>query len=116
MPFHLIADEIRRVRFQRSFKRRRCSHLGHLPTTPALPPLACPECRLAGTRWVHLRMCLTCGSVGCCDTSPGGHAAAHFNASGHPVMQSIEPGEGWAWCYVDRAYLVPSYASAVSGG
>ena len=50
-------------------------------------------------------MCLTCGSVGCCDTSVGRHAAGHFEATGHPVMRSIEPSDTWGWCYVDKAYL-----------
>ena len=61
----------------------------------------CPECRAAGLDdWVHLRQCLTCGHVGCCDSSPRRHASAHYHATAHPVIRSIEPGETWRWCYV----------------
>ena len=62
----------------------------------------CEECVKLGDRWVNLRMCLSCGKVGCCDSSKHKHATAHFHASGHPVMRSLEPGESWKWCYVDR--------------
>jgi uncharacterized UBP type Zn finger protein len=65
----------------------------------------CEECLKTGQRWVHLRMCLTCGHVGCCDSSPGRHARRHFEQSGHPLMQSAEPGESWRWCYIDESYL-----------
>jgi uncharacterized UBP type Zn finger protein len=62
----------------------------------------CAQCHAAGeSNWAHLRMCLTCGHVGCCDSSPHQHATAHFQQTGHPVMRSIEPGEAWRWCYVD---------------
>lgn len=105
MLAQLLADEIRRVRFQGSFARRRCGHVQDVPDRPQ-PSAACSPCQLVGTPWVHLRMCLTCGSVGCCDTSPGRHAAGHFRDTGHPVMRSIEPDESWGWCYPDRAYLV----------
>jgi len=64
-------------------------------------PQGCEECLREGTRWVHLRLCLACGHVGCCDSSVRKHAAAHFHETGHPVMRSIEPGEAWRWCYVD---------------
>ena len=60
----------------------------------------CEECLSAGTRWVQLRECRECGHVGCCDSSPGKHATAHFKATKHPVMRSIEPGAAWTWCYV----------------
>src|SRR5262249_4766103 len=59
----------------------------------------------AGDRWVHLRLCLTCGHVGCCDSSKNKHATKHFHATGHPVMRSAEPGEDWGWCYVDQIQL-----------
>jgi tellurite resistance protein TerC len=65
----------------------------------------CEECLQSGERWVKTRMCLACGHVGCCDSSTGKHATAHFQATGHPVMRSIEPGESWKWCYVDRMTL-----------
>jgi uncharacterized UBP type Zn finger protein len=83
-----------------------CTHLDAARVTelPA-PPLGCEECLKAGDRWVHLRMCLTCGRIGCCDSSPNKHATAHFHASGHPLIRSAEPGEEWAWCYVDEVGL-----------
>ena len=65
----------------------------------------CEECLKLGDSWVHLRMCLSCGHVGCCDNSKNKHATAHFHATGHPVMRSIEPGESWKWCYVDQTMV-----------
>ena len=65
----------------------------------------CGECMKLGERWVQLRMCLSCGHVGCCDSSRHRHATGHFHATGHPLMRSIEPGENWRWCYVDRVML-----------
>ena len=62
----------------------------------------CEECLRIGGRWVHLRLCLTCGHVGCCDASIGKHATEHFRTTDHPIMQSIEPGESWGWCYIDE--------------
>ena len=62
----------------------------------------CEECLRTGSSWVHLRVCLTCGHVGCCDSSPNRHARKHFHAEGHPIVQSFEPGEDWRWCYVDE--------------
>ncbi|MBA3529521.1 MAG: UBP-type zinc finger domain-containing protein, partial [Propionibacteriaceae bacterium] len=63
---------------------------------------SCAACLAEGTRWVALRQCLECGNVGCCDSSPGQHAAVHFHESSHPVMESAEAGEDWRWCYVDE--------------
>jgi uncharacterized UBP type Zn finger protein len=65
----------------------------------------CEECLKIGSGWVHLRMCRTCGHVGCCDSSPNRHATAHFRGTGHPIVRSIEPGEAWSWCYVDEAVV-----------
>ena len=65
----------------------------------------CEECLATGGSWVHLRLCLNCGHVGCCDSSPGRHATAHFHKTKHPVIASFEPGERWAWCYVDEMEL-----------
>jgi len=79
-----------------------CKHLREAPKVMrANTPEGCEECLIEGTRWVHLRLCLSCGHVGCCDSSVRKHAAAHFRSSRHPVMRSIEPGEAWRWCYVD---------------
>ena len=65
----------------------------------------CEECLKHGMRWVHLRICLSCGHVGCCDSSPGRHATAHFHATQHPIIESFEPGESWGWCYVHADYV-----------
>ena len=65
----------------------------------------CEECLKSGGRWVHLRLCLTCGHVGCCDSLPGRHATRHAHATGHPIVRSHEPGEDWGWCYVDQVTL-----------
>ena len=80
-----------------------CGHLAAATGLPVPPePLTCAACRDAGTRWVHLRMCLDCGHVGCCDSSEGKHADGHFRSTGHPVMRSVTPGEAWRWCYIDK--------------
>ena len=80
-----------------------CAHLRAAPRVfrPRTPD-GCEECLRDGMRWVHLRLCLSCGHVGCCDSSVGKHAAAHHGETAHPVMRSIEPGEAWRWCYVDH--------------
>ena len=79
-----------------------CTHLADLPAdVEPLTPEGCGECLILGDRWVHLRLCLTCGSVGCCDSSKNRHAAKHFEDTAHPVMRSFQPGETWRWCYVD---------------
>ncbi|MER6559028.1 UBP-type zinc finger domain-containing protein [Streptomyces sp. NPDC001027] len=77
----------------------------HLPASTAVTartPDGCEECLAIGGHWVHLRLCLTCGHVGCCDSSPGKHATAHFSRTGHPVIQSFESGEDWRWCFIDE--------------
>ncbi len=81
-----------------------CHHLDHVhDVTPSAQ--GCEECLRTGDRWVHLRVCMECGHVGCCDSSPHKHATAHHHASGHPIMRSIEPGESWGWCYEDGVML-----------
>jgi monovalent cation/hydrogen antiporter len=70
-------------------------------TTPNTPD-GCEECLAMGSTWVHLRLCLECGHVGCCDSSPNRHASKHFASERHPVMRSFEPGESWRWCFVDN--------------
>jgi uncharacterized UBP type Zn finger protein len=84
-----------------------CSHVGALPASVAPESTAgCVDCLAEGERnWAHLRMCLSCGHVACCDSSPGKHATAHYKSSQHPVMRSFEPGEDWRWCYVDSAIV-----------
>jgi monovalent cation/hydrogen antiporter len=80
-----------------------CDHLRDAPRfARARTPEGCEECLRDGTRWVHLRLCLACGHVGCCDSSVGRHATGHHHETGHPVMRSIEPGEAWRWCFADQ--------------
>lgn len=83
-----------------------CTHLDQIrdvkPRTKG-----CEECLKMGERWMHLRLCLVCGHVGCCDSSKNKHATKHFDAARHPIMRSAEPGETWGWCYLDRAWLEP---------
>lgn len=69
------------------------------------PTAGCEDCLKMGGRWVHLRECLTCGHIGCCDSSPNKHATKHFHATQHPIITSVEPGEAWCWCYVDERML-----------
>jgi uncharacterized UBP type Zn finger protein len=84
-----------------------CSHLDQLAeVTPR--SRGCEECLLTGDRWVHLRLCLSCGHVGCCDSSPNRHATKHHHATEHPVIRSFEPGEDWMYCYVDGTVVGPS--------
>ncbi len=85
-----------------------CKHLNELGdrvenVTPKSD--GCEECLASGSSWVHLRMCLECGHVGCCDSSEGRHATKHFEAVKHPVMRSAQVGENWGWCYVDKLQL-----------
>jgi uncharacterized UBP type Zn finger protein len=77
-------------------------HLSLVPTVAPRTPEGCEECLRLATPWVHLRLCLTCGHVGCCDSSPWRHASAHFQQTEHPVMRSFQPGESWRWCYFDE--------------
>jgi len=84
-----------------------CAHLVEIAQVTPSTTLGCEDCLREGTRWVHLRECLQCGHVGCCDNSPRRHATAHFHATAHPIMRSIEPGEDWGWCFVDSLFLEP---------
>jgi hypothetical protein len=84
-----------------------CEHAAGLPVEVAAAA-ECEDCVREGTRWVHLRRCLGCQHVGCCDNSPMRHATAHWHATGHPVIASAERGEHWAWCYPDQVMLQPT--------
>ncbi len=81
-----------------------CSHL-HLVNEVAASAEGCENCLKSGGEWVHLRTCLICGHVGCCDSSVNQHARKHFNQTGHPLITSAETGEDWRWCYIDEIYL-----------
>jgi uncharacterized UBP type Zn finger protein len=84
-----------------------CTHLDHVRVTD-LPEAVdgCAECLATGGLWLHLRICLECGQVGCCDDSPNRHATKHAASSGHPIIRSLEPGEDWSWCFVDEIAMV----------
>jgi hypothetical protein len=82
-------------------------HCNHLDTIRTVTPgtLGCKECLRLGSTWVHLRLCRTCGHVGCCDDSPYRHASEHFRVTAHPIIEGYDPPEGWGWCYVDKVML-----------
>ena len=82
-----------------------CSHTGEIQEVEPSSTAGCSECLKTGDRWVHLRLCLSCGEVACCDSSPNRHASKHAAAASHPIAASFEPGEDWAWCYVDEVAL-----------
>jgi uncharacterized UBP type Zn finger protein len=87
-----------------------CTHLDHVKITELPAEVAgCEDCLAAGGVWLHLRICLECGHVGCCDDSPGKHATAHAGSAEHPIIRSIEPGEDWSWCFPDEAaFRIPA--------
>jgi uncharacterized UBP type Zn finger protein len=87
-----------------------CAHVDDISRQPPPSGDGCVECLLMGSRWVHLRRCIECGHVGCCDQSPNKHATAHFHETAHPLIQSYEPGEDWFWCYADDLFF------EISGG
>ncbi|MFD7866469.1 UBP-type zinc finger domain-containing protein [Streptomyces sp. NPDC057682] len=83
-----------------------CPHVSNLPRPEPTPlTVTCPGCEETGTHPVQLRLCLICGHVGCCDSSPGQHATGHFKETGHAVMRSFEPGENWRWCFEDGSIV-----------
>ena len=93
-----------------------CAHLNEIGDPPPGTPEGCAECLASGSGWVHLRRCLSCGHVGCCDSSPNRHASAHFAGTGHPIVASFEPGEDWGWCYADELMFEPAPTSGASSG
>ena len=84
-----------------------CRHLDEI-TVHELPASVdgCEDCLRTGAKWLHLRICLICGHVACCDDSPNRHATAHAHTTSHPIIRSLEPGEDWSWCYVDKLAFV----------
>jgi uncharacterized UBP type Zn finger protein len=85
-------------------QKKTCSHRDQIqPVTGNTA--GCEECLQSGDTWVHLRLCLTCGHVGCCDNSKNKHASKHFHDTGHPIIRSFQPGESWIWCFIDQMYL-----------
>jgi uncharacterized UBP type Zn finger protein len=84
-----------------------CDHIDQIRVTE-LPDTSagCEECLRIGSPWLHLRMCMTCGKIGCCDSSPNRHASGHAREEAHPIVRSAEPGEDWSWCFVDDVAFV----------
>ena len=81
-----------------------CTHLSEIRNvTPSAD--GCEDCLKSGSRWLHLRLCMECGHVGCCDDSPNRHATKHFHKTNHAIIKSFEPGEEWGWCYVDEVFF-----------
>ena len=86
-----------------------CAHLDSIELTELPDEIAgCEDCLAIGGRWMHLRMCQSCGKIGCCDSSPNRHASAHAKTSGHPIVRSAERGEDWSWCYIDNVAFIVS--------
>lgn len=83
-----------------------CTHLDQVVVERPEQVAGCEECLANGGTWVHLRVCRSCGRIGCCDSSPGRHATAHARSSTHPIVTSVEPGEDWSYCYVDDVAFV----------
>src|SRR6266478_2141117 len=102
-PWH--ADELAFTNFRRISTMNCCSHLFEIGNVTPETPNGCEECLKMGDRWLHLRLCVTCGHVGCCDDSKNKHAAKHFHSTNHPLIKSFEPDEEWGWCYVDELLL-----------
>ncbi len=89
----------------------KCTHLNQIRE---VKPSAngCEDCLKMGSSWVQLRLCLSCGYVGCCDSSPNKHATAHFQSTNHPIVRSFQKGEDWGWCYIDQIELAGSALKA----
>jgi Zn-finger in ubiquitin-hydrolases and other protein len=84
-----------------------CAHLDSIALTELPEEIrGCADCLAIGGSWVHLRMCQSCGHIGCCDSSPNRHATGHARRTAHPIVRSAEPGEDWSWCYVDQVAFV----------
>jgi uncharacterized UBP type Zn finger protein len=99
-----LMDLLFRLRFRKKSKAKQCTHRDLIrAVTPSAQ--GCEDCLKIGDTWVHLRICKICGHVGCCDNSKNKHATRHFHETGHPIMQSFEPGESWMWCFVDEVNL-----------
>ena len=99
-----LGDKVRNLVWSGKINQKECSHLDQIQdVTPSAQ--GCEECMKTGDHWVHLRMCLTCGHVGCCDNSRNRHATQHFDATQHPLIVSMEANEDWMWCYLDETVI-----------
>lgn len=92
-----------------------CTHTDQIRDVTPRTPDGCEECLAMGGEWVHLRLCQTCGHVGCCDSSPNKHASRHARETHHPIVRSFEPGEDWGWCYVDEVMFEPALRPRAHG-
>jgi uncharacterized UBP type Zn finger protein len=99
-----VAPELHAQAVTKKGADMKCEHLKAIKDPPPRTE-GCEECLQLGDPWVHLRVCRTCGHVGCCDSSMNKHATKHFHVTQHPIIRSLEPGEEWTWCYVDRAVV-----------
>jgi uncharacterized UBP type Zn finger protein len=88
-----------------TFSEEACEHIERAGDPAPKTPRGCEECLAMGDTWLHLRLCLECGHVGCCDSSKNKHATRHHRATRHPVVRSFQPGEHWRWCYVDELFV-----------
>lgn len=101
-----VQDAIRRVKAGELKRPTSCNHLDQIQlVSPGT--VGCEDCLKSGSTWIHLRVCLICGYVGCCNSSPNKHASRHAREAGHPVVMSMENGEDWMWCYEDEDFIVP---------
>jgi len=101
---NILASIRRLIRAENTNEKKVCNHRDQIrEVTPSAQ--GCEDCLRIGETWVHLRICLICGHVGCCDDSKNKHASAHFRSVGHPIIRSFEPGEDWMWCYIDQTLL-----------
>jgi uncharacterized UBP type Zn finger protein len=99
-----LGDTLRRLVWSGRLKEAECTHLDQIQdVTPSAE--GCEDCLKIGDKWVHLRMCLICGHVGCCDNSKNKHATKHFHAVNHPLIISMEPSEDWMWCFPDETLI-----------
>jgi uncharacterized UBP type Zn finger protein len=96
MHFHCYCIEM---------SRKACAHLKQVNLDAKAKTKGCEECEKTRDEWVHLRLCLSCGHVGCCDSSKNKHATKHFRGTEHPIIKSFEPDEDWKWCYVDETFM-----------
>ena len=99
-----IPEAMLKIAFNGTLKEPECAHLDQIKVTEPTTDV-CAQCVASGDDWPAVRMCLTCGFVGCCDTSVNKHMKAHFEETGHPIFRSIQPGESWVWCYVDNVIM-----------
>jgi uncharacterized UBP type Zn finger protein len=102
----IIHEAVRRVKAGELKRPTNCVHLDQIREVDP-GTLGCEDCLKAGAKWVHLRVCLTCGYVGCCNSSANKHASRHAAEAGHPVAMSMESGEDWMWCFEDEDFIVP---------